>query len=52
MTDMTDVYQPNVSEQLALSEATDGREGATLDGRPVVILTTIGPSRATTARTL
>ena len=42
----------NVSEQLALSEATDGREGATLDGRPVVILTTIGPSRATTARTL
>jgi deazaflavin-dependent oxidoreductase (nitroreductase family) len=42
MTDMTDVYQANVSGRVALYEATDGREGGTLDGRPVVILTTIG----------
>jgi F420H(2)-dependent quinone reductase len=27
---------------LALYEATDGREGGTLEGRPVVILSTIG----------
>jgi F420H(2)-dependent quinone reductase len=31
-----------VHEQVALYEATDGREGATLDGRPLVILTTVG----------
>jgi hypothetical protein len=31
---MTNAYQPNVSEQVALYEATDGREGARLDGRP------------------
>ena len=30
------------AEQVALYEATDGREGATLEGRPVVILTTVG----------
>jgi deazaflavin-dependent oxidoreductase (nitroreductase family) len=42
MTDMTDVYQANVSGRVALYEATDGREGGTLDGRRVVILTTIG----------
>lgn len=30
------------SEQVALYEATDGREGGTLEGRPVVILTTVG----------
>jgi len=39
-------YQPSpsdrVREQVALYEATDGREGNTLEGRPVVILTTIG----------
>ena len=39
MTDMTDVYQANVSGRVALYEATDGREGGTLDGRPVAILT-------------
>ena len=42
MTDMTDVCQPNVSEQVALYEATDGREGGALGGRTVVVLTTIG----------
>jgi len=41
MTDMTDVCQPNVSEQVALYEATDAREGA-LVVRTVVVLTTIG----------
>ena len=43
---MTSTYEPSpsqrVSEQVALYEATDGREGATLEGRPVVILTTTG----------
>jgi deazaflavin-dependent oxidoreductase (nitroreductase family) len=42
---MTNAYQPTsdlVHEQVALYEATDGREGGTLEGRPVVILTTIG----------
>jgi deazaflavin-dependent oxidoreductase (nitroreductase family) len=39
-------YQPSpserVREQVARYEATDGREGGTLEGRPVVILTTRG----------
>ena len=43
---MTDTYQPSpsdrVREQVSLYEATDGREGGTLEGRPVVILTTVG----------
>jgi deazaflavin-dependent oxidoreductase (nitroreductase family) len=43
---MTDAYTPStndaVREQVALYEATDGREGGTLEGRPVVILTTVG----------
>jgi deazaflavin-dependent oxidoreductase (nitroreductase family) len=43
---MTSTYQPSPSEgvrqQVALYEATDGREGGTLEGRPVVILTTTG----------
>jgi hypothetical protein len=39
MTDMTDVCQPNLSEQVALYEATDGREGGALGGRTVVVLT-------------
>ncbi len=42
---MANAYQPTsdlVHEQVALYEATDGREGGTLEGRPVVILTTIG----------
>jgi deazaflavin-dependent oxidoreductase (nitroreductase family) len=43
---MTNAYQPSpsdrVREQVALYEATDGREGGTLEGRPVVILTTVG----------
>jgi F420H(2)-dependent quinone reductase len=43
---MTDTYVPSasdrVSEQVAAYEATDGAEGGTLEGRPVVILTTIG----------
>jgi deazaflavin-dependent oxidoreductase (nitroreductase family) len=42
---VTNAYQPTseqVRRQVALYEATDGREGGTLDGRPVVILTTIG----------
>jgi len=43
---MSSTYQPipsdRVCEQVALYEATDGQEGNTLEGRPVVILTTIG----------
>ena len=43
---MSNTYQPSpsdrVREQVALYEATDGREGGTLEGRPVVILTTTG----------
>jgi F420H(2)-dependent quinone reductase len=33
---------PRIREQVALYEATDGAEGNTLEGRPVVILTSIG----------
>ncbi len=42
---MTNAYRPTsdlVREQVALYEATDGREGGTLEDRPAVILTTIG----------
>ena len=43
---MSSTYQPSpsdrVRDQVALFEATDGREGGTLEGRPVVILTTVG----------
>jgi deazaflavin-dependent oxidoreductase (nitroreductase family) len=43
---MTSTYEPSpserVREQVALYEASDGREGNTLEGRPVVILTTTG----------
>jgi deazaflavin-dependent oxidoreductase (nitroreductase family) len=43
---MTSTYEPSpsdrVREQVALYEATEGREGGTLEGRPVVILTTTG----------
>lgn len=43
---MTATYEPSpsdrVREQVSLYEATDGREGGTLEGRPVVILTTVG----------
>jgi len=42
---MTNAYRPTtdrVHEQVALYEATEGREGGTLEGRPVVILTTRG----------
>ncbi|MFB4299148.1 nitroreductase family deazaflavin-dependent oxidoreductase [Actinomadura sp. NTSP31] len=39
-------YEPSpftsIRDQVALYEATDGREGGTLNGRPVVILTTRG----------
>ena len=39
-------YEPSawsgVADQVALYEATDGREGDTLEGKPVVILTTRG----------
>jgi deazaflavin-dependent oxidoreductase (nitroreductase family) len=39
-------YEPSpaerVRDQVALYEATDGAEGAELEGKPVVILTTIG----------
>jgi deazaflavin-dependent oxidoreductase (nitroreductase family) len=42
----TDCYRPSASaqvrDQVALYEATDGREGGTLEGRPVIILTTVG----------
>jgi F420H(2)-dependent quinone reductase len=43
---MASTYEPSpsdrVREQVALYEATDGRGGGTLEGRPVVILTTTG----------
>jgi deazaflavin-dependent oxidoreductase (nitroreductase family) len=43
---MTDTYEPSpsdrVREQVSLYEATDGKEGGTLEDRPVVILTTSG----------
>jgi hypothetical protein len=42
---MTNAYRPTtdrVHEQVALYEATEGREGGTLEGRSVVILSTIG----------
>lgn len=43
---MASTYEPSprdqVREQVALYEASDGREGGTLEGRPVVILTTTG----------
>jgi F420H(2)-dependent quinone reductase len=46
VTTMTDTYEPSASdrvrEQVSLYEATDGQEGGTLEGKPVVILTTIG----------
>ena len=39
-------YQPSpqvrIRDQVALYEATDGREGGTLEDKPVVILTTVG----------
>jgi F420H(2)-dependent quinone reductase len=42
----TDRYDASPNEQIrnqvALYEATDGREGGTLEGKPVVILTTVG----------
>ena len=41
----TNAYRPTsdlVHDQIALYEANDGREGGTLECRPVVILTTIG----------
>lgn len=43
---MASTYEPSpsdrVREQVALYEASAGREGGTLEGRPVVILTTTG----------
>jgi deazaflavin-dependent oxidoreductase (nitroreductase family) len=43
---MTSTYVPSpsdrVREQVSLYEATDGAQGGTLEGRPVVILTTTG----------
>jgi F420H(2)-dependent quinone reductase len=46
---MANAYQPTsdrVHEQVARYEATDGREGGTLEGRPIVILTTVGAKTA------
>src|ERR1700749_2779555 len=46
---MTDTYVPSasdrVSQQVAAYEASNGTEGGTLEGRPVVILTTTGAIR-------
>jgi F420H(2)-dependent quinone reductase len=43
---MTDAYVPSptdsVADQVARYEASDGAEGGTLEGRPVVIMTTTG----------
>jgi deazaflavin-dependent oxidoreductase (nitroreductase family) len=40
---LADPYRPSrfreIRDQVALYEATDGREGGTLEGRPVIILT-------------
>ena len=51
---MTDIYEPSpsdrVREQVSLYEATDGREGGTLEGRPVVILTTVGAKTGNTRK--
>ena len=48
-------YVPSPSErvrnQVARYEATDGREGGTLEGRPVVILTTTGASSGAIRKT-
>jgi hypothetical protein len=55
MTNMPNVFQPTsdrVHEQVALYEATDEREGGTLEGRPVVILTRNSGSRPVTRRFL
>jgi deazaflavin-dependent oxidoreductase (nitroreductase family) len=41
----------HVREQVALYEATDGREGGTLEGRPVVILTTTGATSGNLRKT-
>jgi F420H(2)-dependent quinone reductase len=40
-----------VRDQVARYEATDGREGGTLEGRPVVILTTTGARTGRTRKT-
>jgi F420H(2)-dependent quinone reductase len=46
VTAISDTYEPSpsdqVREQVALYETTNGREGGTLEGKPVVILTTTG----------
>jgi deazaflavin-dependent oxidoreductase (nitroreductase family) len=43
---MIDIYLPSpsdrVQDQVARYEASDGADGGTLEGRPVVILTTVG----------
>ena len=43
---LTGTYEPSptefVREQVATYEATDGREGNTMRGKPVIILTTVG----------
>ncbi len=43
---MTDTYLPSptdhIRDQVARYEASDGADGGTMEGRPVVILTTIG----------
>jgi len=43
---LTGEYEPSTSEwartQTELYEATDGREGNTLRGRPIIVLTTLG----------
>jgi deazaflavin-dependent oxidoreductase (nitroreductase family) len=48
-------YEPSPSErvrdQVARYEATDGAEGGTLDGKPVVILTTTGARSGKTRKT-
>ncbi|MDP3967426.1 MAG: nitroreductase family deazaflavin-dependent oxidoreductase [Nocardioides sp.] len=43
---LTGTYEPSpndyVREQVATYEASDGREGGTMRGKPVIILTTVG----------
>jgi deazaflavin-dependent oxidoreductase (nitroreductase family) len=43
---MTETYRPSpadwVADQVARYEATDGADGGTLEGRPVIIMTTTG----------
>jgi deazaflavin-dependent oxidoreductase (nitroreductase family) len=54
MTERTSTYQPSpvarVRDQVARYEDTDGRDGGTLEDKPVVILTTVGARTGNTRK--